>query len=355
MKRAFPILMALALASTVSAQRMDDVAEHSRHIKAVDEYLPAPGQFVNTIPEYESGDPPATMAAKCTQRIGGEQSEIITLGAYGGYVTFHFDHSIANIQGQRDLYIKGNCYAGNSEPGIVMVSKDTNGNGLPDDPWYEISGSADTDSAGLVVYGYAITYQPNPLGDITWTDNQGHSGTIDRNSYHEQEYFPQWHEGPLTFHGTLLPKNAANQGNGTTEYWVLSAFRYGYADNAPNSDVEACSIDLAWAVDENRQPVDLDFIDFVRVYNGENQKCGWIGETSTEISGAEDLHLEQSLNAITARITAPTPSEERKETARYTLDGRLATASHRGAVVVCFSDGTREVRLNPPSTSNNPK
>ena len=29
---------------------------------------------------------------------------------------------------------------GNSEPGIVLVSKDMNGNGLPDDEWYELAG-----------------------------------------------------------------------------------------------------------------------------------------------------------------------------------------------------------------------
>ena len=344
MKRIIFLSLVLTITSALSAQQMDDVATHSRHIKAVDEYLPAPGQFVNTIPEYTAGDSPATMAAKCTQRIGGDQGDIITLGAYGGYVTFHFDHSIANIKGQRDIYIKGNGYVGNSEPGIVMVSKDVNRNGQPDDPWYEIAGSADTDSVGKVTYNYEITYIPNPMGAISWTDNQGNSGTIDRNSYHEQEYFPLWHEGPLTFRGTLLPKNATNQGNGTTEYWVLDAFRYGYADNAPNSDIEACSIDLSWAVDDNRQPVDLDFVDFVRVYNGENQKCGWIGETSTEISGAEDLHLEQSIEAITASIKTFPVHGPRTVTHCYTLDGRPIDGTCRGLYIVCYSDGTREVR-----------
>ena len=38
---------------TTSAQRMDDVPEHSKYIQAVDEYRPAPGQYVNDVPEYE--------------------------------------------------------------------------------------------------------------------------------------------------------------------------------------------------------------------------------------------------------------------------------------------------------------
>jgi hypothetical protein len=93
-------------------------------------------------------------------------------------------------------------------------------------------------------------------------------------------------------------------------YYVLIGFRYGYADNLPNFtdnadatsyNYEGCGIDISWAVDAQRQPVSLDFVDFVRVYTGLNQKCPqpeWWGETSTEIQGAEDIHLEASLQAI---------------------------------------------------------
>lgn len=336
----------LLISTTVMAQRMDDTPIHSKYILAVDEYLPAPGQFVNTIPICTADDTPKTVAEKCTERIAGDKGDMITLGAYGGYVTFHFDHSIANIPGQRDIYIKGNAYTGNSEPGVVMVAKDVNHNGIPDDLWYEIAGSADVDNADETTYGYEITYTPNPLGDITWTDNLGRQGTVDRNVYHDQEYFPLWHNDPLTFHGTLLPMNAVNNGTGGQEYWVLSAFSYGYADNAPNSDIETCSIDIAWAVDANRQPVDLDFVDFVRVYNGENQKCGWIGETSTEISGAEDLHLEESIQAITTHINAMSTPSSRIVISRHALDGRSLRQATPGIQIVRYSDGTtrKEVR-----------
>ena len=153
---------------TASAQRMDNVAEHSKYIQAVDDYCPAPGQFVNDIPMYEDGDTPEIMAQKCTERIAGNYSDthLISLGGWGGYVTFHFDHSIANIPEERDFAIWGNAYqemknlvfGGMNEAGIVMVSKDVNGNGKPDDPWYEISGSCDVDSTGKVDYNYEITY-----------------------------------------------------------------------------------------------------------------------------------------------------------------------------------------------------
>ncbi|MBO4720340.1 MAG: hypothetical protein J5658_10760 [Prevotella sp.] len=312
--------------SPLYAQRMDNVTTHSKYIQAVDEYRPAPGQYVNDVPEYEEGDTEADMIRKCNENLAGLgpiDSHLVALGGWGGYITFHFDHSIANIPGQRDFAVWGNAYqemrnlvfGGMNEAGIVMVSKDVNGNGLPDDPWYEISGSCDVDSVGKVIYGYEVTYHKNPMGDIPWTDNRGGNGTIDRNHYHMQEYYPLWLPDGLTFRGTRLPDNMQNLSDKVDNAWspyyyVLVGFRYGYADNLPNFtdkadatsyNYEGCGIDISWAVDENRQPIHLDFIDFVRVYTGLNQKCPqpeWWGETSTEFAGAEDIHLESSLAAI---------------------------------------------------------
>ena len=331
-------------------------AQHSRYIQAVDEYRPAPGQFVNDAPEYEEGDTEADMIRKCNERLAGLSpidAHLVALGGWGGYITFHFDHPVVNLPGQRDFAVWGNAYqemrnlvfGGMNEAGIVMVSQDTNGNGLPDDTWYEISGSCDEDSVGKVVYDYEVTYRRNPMGDIPWTDNQGNSGTIDRNHYHTQEYYPLWlPEDELTFRGTRLPNNMHNlsdqvDATWSPYYYVLVGFRYGYADNLPNFtdnaddtsyNYEGCGIDISWAVDEQRQPVNLDHIDFVRVYTGMNQKCPqpeWWGETSTEILGAEDLHLEASITGIRSQETGDRRSQEsgvrrQENTPAYDLLGR---------------------------------
>ena len=239
---------------------------------------------------------------------------------------------------------------GSSEPGIVMVSKDVNHNLLPDDPWYEISGSADVDSVGKVDYGYSVTYQRNPMQAIPWTDNRGGSGVIPRmNQFnHLQEYYPEWLEDNLTFTGTRLPRNAYRytmdvQGEEYGE-WVLMFLSYGYADNQPNNKKDACSIDISWAIDENRQPVTLDFIDFVRVYTGVNQQVGELGETSTEIGGAEDLHLEASIEAIQQATGLTTTQHSPLTTVQYyTLDGRrISQPSNPNGqwVIVRKSDGT---------------
>jgi len=268
-----------------------DTPTYSKYIAGVDEYVPAPGQFVNILPLYEEGDDAAAMARKCTERIGGDNGKLVSLGGYGGYITFHFDHPVSNVEGERDFAIYGNAYEGNSEPGIVMVSRDDNSNGLPDDQWYELRGSADDDCPDNVTYGYEITYKYAAMDNTLWTDNQGSMGYVYRNAFHQQEYYPQWlTSSDLTFRGTRLPDNGADT-SGTGSHWVLSSFAWGYVDNMANSDLDGCSFDIGWAVDDNRNSVKLDHIDFIRVYNAMNQTCGWIGETSTEISGAEDLHL----------------------------------------------------------------
>lgn len=59
----------------------------------------------------------------------------VSLGGWGGYIVVGFDHSIENSdEGYRDGYnfsIQGNQFKGSSEPGIVWVMQDTNGNTLP--------------------------------------------------------------------------------------------------------------------------------------------------------------------------------------------------------------------------------
>lgn len=319
----------------------------SPYIAAVDEYVPAPGQFINTLPEWQEGDTAAEMVGRCTEALANNAQGMVCLGSWGGYITFHFDHPVVNLLGERDIYVQGNCQdtLSNSEPGIIMVSQDLNGNHLPDDVWYEISGSADVDSLGLVLYDYVVTYvNPNTtvsastttaqeaseatdLLPVTWSDNLGNEGIIERNAFHNQEYFPLWIDSPLTLHGTRLPDNGWNLGSDKRQYWVHTPLRYGYADNLANQDTLSCAFDISWAVDPvSREPARLQYVDFVRIYSGCLQICGWLGETSTEISGAKDLHplAAVSDNALS---TIHTSSET---SAAYDLWGRRCVPTGKG-------------------------
>lgn len=331
-------IAAILLPALSFAQRIDTDSASEKMV-AVDEYCPAPGQFINVLPAYEAGDDAKSMAEKCTKELINDR--MICLGGWGGYVTFHFDHSIANIKGQHDIFIPGNSFSGSSEPGIVMVSKDLNHNGIADDPWYEIAGSADRDSLSKMVFGYEVTYTMDSLKDIPWTDNQGNSGTIDRNGFHKQEYFPLWLNSPLTFKGTLLPSNAVNNPRNGQQYWTLSSYAYGYVDNALSRwDNESNSFDIDWAVDPiTRDSVHLDFVDFVKVYTGVNQKAGWLGETSTEIAACpKDNHLEASVAAIKEALNTTAIKKVRSNIpvsdAIYNLAGQKVGNDYKGIVII---------------------
>ena len=99
-------------------------------------------------------------------------------------------------------------------------------------------------------------------------------------------------DSTLTFYGTRLPDNAVDK-SGKGNMWVQTAYDYGYADSHPNDSISRCSFDIAWAVTAEGEHVNLPCADFVRVYTGVHQQCGWIGEISTEISHARDLNIEK--------------------------------------------------------------
>ncbi|GEN67981.1 MULTISPECIES: cell surface protein [Chryseobacterium] len=290
-----------------------ETATYSKYIAKVFDYRPAPGQFMNKIPEYEPGNTAENMLQKARESLIGSSFQEISLGGFGGYVVFGFDHTIPNLNG-RDFKILGNAFFGNAaadprsgscEPGIIVVAYDRNKNGKPDDnEWYEIAGSEHFKNT--TVKDYSITYfkpnenkppVPGNLGwqvdteYIKWQDNLGNNGFKTKNMFHLQSYYPLWFsEASYSFKGTKLKDNYYDQ-SGTGSYWVGKSYEFGYADNAPNKD-DASNIDISWAVDRNGRYVKLPGIDFVKVYTGINQEAGWVGEVSTEVSGAYDLYFK---------------------------------------------------------------
>ncbi|MGM9475838.1 PKD domain-containing protein [Pedobacter sp. GSP4] len=273
------------------------VAGTSPYVNKIYEFKQAPGQFANDL-------------VKTDVLLGNAGNGLVSLGGYGGYIVFGFDHSISNSAGA-DLGIYGNPLIGVgmefSEPGIVSVMQDANKNGLPDDVWYELAGSDYNDAATLK--NYKITYyRPAKLSDdIRWTDNQGREGLILRNQFHAQDYFPAWATAnEISFTGTLL-KNTLMPG----EIISNKPFSFGYADNGSGEYVSVQeqlgrgynTFDIDWAVDATGKKVSLAAIDFVKVYTGQNSngnpfhpdnnndRSRYIGEISTEFGGAVDLKL----------------------------------------------------------------
>ena len=291
-------------------------AQNSPYLSHVWEFVPAPGQFVNEMPRYEAGDDAESMCRKVEERIANNAQSLISLGGWGGYVVFSFDHPVVNVPGEKDFIVEGNAFysdqtagaagGGSCEPGIVMVSQDTNGNGLPDDEWYELAGSEYHNTQTR--HHYTVTYErpaadhvatPDPkekyridTTHVKWTDNEGNKGYLVQLKSHKHTYYPEWIDAAtLTFRGSRLPDNYEWTGS----MYLLYPFAYGYADNHPN-DEPAAELDIEWAVKADGTPKKLNYIHFVKVYNALHQQCGMIGETSTEVAGARDLHPEAATN-----------------------------------------------------------
>ncbi|MFI3285849.1 MAG: hypothetical protein R3Y08_04270 [Rikenellaceae bacterium] len=297
----------------------------SAYITKVLEYVPAPGQHTNVMPQYEEGDTQETMNQKVLEAIGNNGGGAISLGGYGGYVTVGFDHTIPNREGLRDFRVLGNAFyssllyevetleGGSCEPGIIMVAYDGNGNGVPDsDEWFEIAGSSHIDASSEAWYNRALecgndvnfysefeltyskpTEEPTSTSEfgtyLQWSDNKGNQGYIPKNAYYTQSYYPLWIDSPtLTFSGSRLPQNGIDEsGNGSN--YVLYKYQFGYSDNETNLNDES-AIDIDWAVDQEGNRVELPGVDFIKIYTGTNQVNGRIGSCSTELSGIEDLH-----------------------------------------------------------------
>lgn len=274
-------------------------ASSSAKFDKVYEFLAAPGQFVN---EGYTAKTMEEAVVYAYGRMSGSNPNYVSLGGFGGYVVVGFDHSIEN-DGSYNLQIKGNSFAGSSEPGIVWVMQDENGDGLPNDTWYELKGS-EYGKPESEIRDYAITYyRPKaPNMPVMWTDNQGKSGTVDYlGTFHRQAYYyPEWvSEDSYTLRGTCLVGRNRETSPG---YWYNDDYDWGYVDNY--SDIDRLTDDdnysaaangnhfkIEDAVTFDGQPANLAYIDFVKVVCAVNAKSGWLGELSCEVFDFKDFNI----------------------------------------------------------------
>lgn len=285
-----------------SSSFRNPASSSSAYSNKVFEYLPAPGQFVNeTNTGGFTGNETTYEAAirYATERI--ESKKYVSLGSFGGYIIVGFDHSIPNKSGY-DFAIQGNAFDSSNEPGIVWVMQDINGNGLPDDEWYELKGSET--GKGTTIQDYEVTYfrPASPRSDVHWSDNLGNSGSVDFNAYHQQDYYyPLWMDNDsYTLTGTrLLPRNTQSSSTG---YWSNNPFDWGYADNWGTDVLGGDSYDgsgqmngfkISNAIYHDGTPANLKYIDFIKVQVGVLAKSGVLGENSTEVFSFQDLNINK--------------------------------------------------------------
>jgi hypothetical protein len=286
-----------------------------QYISEVLEYKPAPGQLINTMPW---GVPSAA-----TTLVGGVEGNL-SLGAFGGYVVFKFDQAVENHPDNPygvDFIIFGNANSTWSEPGIVSVMKDENGNGLADDTWHELAASDHFFNS--TIRSYEVTYT-NPGGgiaeDVPWTDNLGGSGYIFANTFYSQPYYPLIDSFPAVgliqqpYSGTTIVPFVDSSGVFVNSYNRT----FGYADNLPRKiapwtrpdnpytvEIENAggdAFDISWAIDTSGNYVDLDIIHFVKVHTGVLADGGLLGELSTDLRGAVDVSPDPSITGETRMV-----------------------------------------------------
>ncbi|MEF9863350.1 MAG: DUF4430 domain-containing protein [Christensenellaceae bacterium] len=222
----------------------------------------------------------------------------VSVGGFGGYVTYQFDTPIKNDTKNPygiDLVIYGNGGASQSfsEPGNVLVSKDGNN-------WYALAGSDYFDDN--TEWNYELTYTTGVNNKINWTDKYQNTGTmqIGKNPPTNENYPLAKFDAaqPIKVSGTLL-KDKATDAYGANG---MAAFpQWGYADvhNTASTDGKAGNpytgtapktgdlFDLSWAVDSSGKAVKLDSINYVKVQTASHIDAGMFGEKSTEVNAVK--------------------------------------------------------------------
>lgn len=286
-------------------------------VSRIIEFLPAPGQFTNEASFRDASCLIGTGSGTGTSSVP-QTDGLVSLGGFGGYVIVGFDQPIYNDPQHPygvDFTIGGNSFVADykgvwTEPGAVMVSRDDNGNGVADDEWYELAGSDYWFST--THRNIAMTYTDpayNSRYTVPWTTDNGLDGALLTNQFHEQPYFPdpaiypvaadKIKDGKLTYNGTLIRSSLDKRVPSYIEFYRCPAF--GYCDNKTkqNGDLTTAynpyyddekgkstdGFDISWAVDKNGNYVDLDRVDFVKIYTAGAVNAGWLGEWSTEVTG----------------------------------------------------------------------
>ena len=275
---------------------------------------------------------------------GGNWNSCISLGNFGGYITYYYEDGIKDDSGNPygiDLTVFGNSNGGTSfaEPGAVWVSEDGN-------TWYELAGSEHYDATAE--WNYTVTYKQTNSQTADYEDSFGNSGTLGAAyaplQFPEKQWYPlsdKYNEDAteVTVSGTRLygPTGKKSSGIESVSGGAAACPAFGYADVHTNSSTTAGTgenvnllttpvgnpytsnynkygdgFDLEWAVDSDGMPVDVSNMEFhyVKVVTSSFNNAGIFGEKSTEVnavvktqSSSEDYGKTESADVTIGATT----------------------------------------------------
>ena len=210
------------------------------------------------------------------------------------------------------MSIVGNGFETWQEPGIVWAQADENGNGLPDEMWYEAYGSDDADNTynSSIRRRYAITYfkagdagPPNEYGQIIrticWVDSRGRAEIIPGGWPSGSDIAPPSLGYPpskvpgdwVTYTGTLLRDGGGGKINPGIYPHLWSE---GYVDIYNSKDKQTCIVNLGSLRRADGSPAGIPSIRFVKVQTAYFHYGDAFGERSTEIVSATGLTIQTS-------------------------------------------------------------
>jgi hypothetical protein len=257
-------------------------ASYSDRIAKVLDYNPTFGDDVNLY----TADTRSGVISNINSKVSSSVTSIkLDLGFFGGSAIFAFDHTIANVRGEGDFKVIGDG-SGTFSVGIIYVAYDKNGNGKPDDEWYEIKG--DLEGTSNIISNYQLTVSGTRVDDEetlvstnAWTDNQGNSGKYSNSVPEIASYdvYPHWINGDYVLTGKLI-KRVDNLGTKVAKY-AHSFTTLGYQ-----------GIDISWAMDSKGNTVNLPGIDFIKIVTADfTQIDEYNGYASLQVNQIYDLHL----------------------------------------------------------------
>ncbi len=280
-----PIGLLLAFFLFLVSCKTNEPETSSDYISEVFEYVYAPGQHANL-----------TLESDKLNFIGTPSNDkgFLYLGGFGGFVIAGFNHDVKNNEGA-DFEVYA-LQGASPEPAVVYVMQDKNGDGQPNETWYELKGNQFSNSKR----NYWLRYYKalSDINNIKWKDSDGMKGEL-ISGYGKTSSSKWWWShttnDSITFYGTRLPNSYENSSNAGAELWTVPAgrFTWGYAENMKGFDFDAemgaNKLDISNAIDSLGNEVNLPTIRFIKVQTGVFQQAGWMNEVSSEVRGAKDL------------------------------------------------------------------
>ncbi|MDO8630379.1 MAG: hypothetical protein Q7R41_07785, partial [Phycisphaerales bacterium] len=292
-------------------------------------YWPGWGFYVNPgFGETLFGDPVQATGAPSGEGTNpaGNPDHVTTLGAFGGSITLKFDHTVRNDPNnpfEMDAIVYGNAFRTGGtvwmEAGTIEISRDSNDNGVADDPWYLIRGSHISGAPSLVwatkQYDKVSTSFP-PQYKTYYPDKTSIYGLIWYPGYPDHVTLGAYNL-PISLAGTSTqtPWGYADcyptlilgdmNGDNTVDNSSISPEEFYTSPDDPMSAGSTPAsgggdaFDIGWARDAGGNPVNLDGFDFIRITSAVDTLLFGGNECSSEIDGVADASPEpQYVRAI---------------------------------------------------------